>query len=188
MKQTWAFALVLLIATSGCLHWEKRGDALFHRSNGKPEGWPLAAPPMHRLKFPEINLGKTGRTVVRVRDLPAPMFPDFAEFDVPDGEDRFWEFNQTWRRLVLIVTFARTDGTVLHSTRLPFSQWQEGSGPGKRSDRAIYFRISPWDSTGSRLGKEPPSETSYDFIVDVLEPSPRAGDRMRVSTFRHVGR
>jgi hypothetical protein len=171
-----AFLLLVLLA-SGCTTWTKKGDVTV--SDGKQHWGILMAPPAYYAKFPRVRIGVVGSTTIRARDLPAPIFPEYAHLDVPETEDRGWVKGQPWRVATIRFTFRSVDGAILSSKTVALEDWQGGSEPGRSSStRAIYFRISPWGVPNWVGLPPPPNLVNYDLIVEVLTPSPRPNDSL----------
>jgi hypothetical protein len=179
--------VVALLSCAGCTTWQRKGDVLVYISDGKPHGWPIPMMPAHRIKFPPIDIGTVGRTVVRVRDLPAPLLPSFAQLEVPDAEADFWRPGQPWRSAVFEISFVDTSGTLLHSRVIDLAELNWGSGPGRNgSHRNLTIPVARWSTYG--FGPPPPHVLNYDLIVRVIRPSGRKSDQITLEESWPVGR
>jgi len=165
---------------AGCVTTEKKGDVTLYHSNGVSFAGP--AMPGYGLVFPAVDLGRAGEQVIRVRDLPTPIFPEFGDIDVPKKEDDNYAADQPWRRVRLVITYRTPEGKVFYKRRVDLRDWNGGSSPGKGSSRrSIGVRVSPWD--GLESDAHPLLFLNYDLVVDVVRPSLRATDRMTLDAF-----
>ncbi len=179
--------LLLAVFTGGCVSWTQRGDVLV--SDGKPHWGFLAAQPTYHVKFPSVRVNTVGSTTIRVRDLPVPILPEYADLEVPEAEDRVWEQGQPWRVAVLQFTFRAVDGVTLYTKKVALSDGARGSEPAEsRSKRNIYFRVSPWDRHGWSDLPPPPDLRSYDLVIDVITPSPPGRDLLTIRAWERAPR
>ena len=174
--------LLLTALCGGCVSWSQRGDVLV--SDGKPHWGFLAELPTYHVRFPSIRVSTVTSTTIRVRDLPVPIFPEYAELEIPEAEDRVWEQGQPWRVAVLQFTFRTVDGSTLSCQKVSLSDSARGSQPAdSRSKRKVYFRVSPWDRHGWSGLPPPPELRSYDLVIDVIVPSPPGRDLLTISSW-----
>lgn len=161
--------LLVAVAMCGCTTWTKKGDAFV--SDGKAHWGFMVAPPTYHMRLPAVKIGAVGSTTIRVRDLPKPIFPEYATIEVPYAQSYEWVRDQPWRNAVFQFTFRTTEGATLGTTRVALQDWRGGSLPGDLSTtRKLNFRIAPWSSSAWSGHPEPPDVLNYDLTVDVVVP------------------
>lgn len=179
---------VLIAATlfiAGCATPIKKGDVDLYEHHGHGSIFTGPARPGYVLRFPEVSIGSTNMTVIRVRNLPEPIFPTWADLDVPEEEaNRYsqnYNDNQPWRSAILQIQFKDTDGNAFFTKTLDFSKdWNGNSSPGRsNSHRCISVILSPWDDPPY------PQYLNYDLAIKVIRPSMRSKDKLTFSAFRN---
>lgn len=168
-RRLFFLGLFVIAASCGCMSWTKRGDVLV--SDGKAHwGFPMATNPAYFMRAPAVKIGVIGSTVIRVRDLPQPMLPEYAEIKISGRETSMLMQNPQWRNAVFQFTFRSIDGATLATTRVAMRDWESWERP------AGSFRISPWSTGPFAKLPPPPDLLSYDLVVDVIVPWPRPQD------------
>jgi len=123
--------------------------------------------------------------VIRARNLPVPIFPDWADLKIPKREGDVDRSDQPWRSVLLEIRYLDLDGSLLQHQTVDFSKDWNGNGHEiRRETMRISVPISPWGEVNS---PEPPLVKNYDMKVNVIRPSARATDKLEVKAFRSDG-
>ena len=166
------FTAAIVFSFGGCATPKiRKGDAVFWESRGgffSMSGYCMA--------FPQrISLGFPGRTIIRIRDLPAPIFPHCISLEIPRAEADRYRNTQPWRRAVVKVEFRTIDGEVFFSKDLRFSKGFGSQDITKARTRiAVCFIRSFADERALR------QTTNYDVVVQVMQPSRRRADTIQI--------
>jgi hypothetical protein len=165
--------LFLAVVVSGCATVTRHGDA--NLRDNKNIVWVMN----DALVFPNIPLTRTTTYRYRVRDLPQVIHPHGFYLEVPADEATDLRDDQPWRRCKIRASLSTPDGATFFARTLDLSRdWTGASGSGRNSrHRSLFLFFAPDpDDHDSHL----PEHFSYDFEVQILRPSLRSIDALRV--------
>jgi len=165
--------LLIALATSACATVTRHGDAKLRNNKN------VIFSMMDELVFPDVSIGRVATYRYRVRDLPQVIYPRGFELEVPAEEASDSRYDQPWRRCRIRASLSTPDGATLFARSLDLSKdWNGNSSPGRDSKHRSLFLFF----TGHNYDRSPSYQRhlSYDFEIQVLRPSFRAIDTLRV--------
>ena len=166
------FAAVASIALllSGCtIH--RFGEARIQNNSD------LAGITADAFTLPAVPLGQAGTHTLHVRDLPFAIYPTHLMIALTPAEAALKE-HFPWDDAKVRVDFRATNGQVFFSEEIALREARRGLSPGAAHQLELQFRPAPerpW-----RAPEDMPSYTSYDVVVDVLQPSANKNHRARL--------
>jgi hypothetical protein len=168
------FALLLLaLAMSACATVTRHGDARLRDNRN------VIFVMMDELVFPGVSIGRAATSRYRVRDLPQAIYPRGFDLEVPAEEASVSRHDQPWRRCLIRASLSTPDGETFFSRTLDLSKdWNGNSSPGHNSKhRSLFLSFTGFDYDRS---PSYPKHLSYDLEIQVVHPSLRATDTLRV--------
>jgi len=154
----------------------QHGDAVLVKEHGLS----FLPKPADHLDFPKTSLSKIGTYEYRVENLPQVIYPSGFLLDVPEQEDeRGLPHDHPWKNCVVRASLLDTDGLVLRRRTYHLGRDRSGSSMlGRRS--SIFFRfVDHWRGEDCRI----PQRRSYLLKIEILRPSERATDTLRVDPY-----
>lgn len=160
--------LVIAIASGGwlsaCNSYERYGDARMVY----PHSILFMEAPF--VEYPKIPIGAYGTTSFRVPGNPRIQG---LGLEIPAAEDHSENHDQPWRSTIIRVVLIAGDNKVIYERTIDFAKdWNGGSCPGEHGDHRQIPLMLPHPSL--------PAASFYRFSVEVLQPSKRATDRLRL--------
>jgi len=173
-------ALPFILAFASCATTTKHGDATLIDNSTTFSLSSLGLRLMDGLHFQEVSIGQIHTQTIRVRDLPQPIFPTWAEIEIPKEEQYSFRHDQPWRTTKLKVELKSISGEIFYDRLIDLSRdWNGNSSPGRSADRQIGIEITPWSRRGSTF----PKLTSYDIVIHVTSASLRSTDALNLDTW-----
>lgn len=160
-------------AVAACATVTRHGDATLRDNKN------ILFVTMDELAFPRIPLAHKTTYRYRIRDLPQVIYPQGFYLEVPADEAFSSRHDQPWRGGIIRASLVTPEGAVFFSQTIDLSKdWNGNSSPGRNEKyRSLWLSFG---EPGS-LHKSPlPGHLSYDLTVQILQPSPRGTDSLRV--------
>lgn len=165
--------LALALATSACATVTRHGDARLRDNKN------VVFVVMDELVFPRIPVGQASTHRYRVRALPQAIYPDSFHLEVPVEEASATRNDQPWRQCLIRASLTTPEGVPFFTRTLDLSKDWNGDASAGRNSRRRSLRLV---FTGGNFGRTSPlpRHLSYDLVIQVLRPSSRATDSLRV--------
>jgi hypothetical protein len=168
--------ILALFCLTSCATRSIHGDAVLIDNSKTMSFFPM----VDVLRFPKVSIAERHTRIIRVRNMPQPILPEWAYLDIPREEDDRYSQHQPWRTTHLAILLKTVDGNVFHTNEIYFAcDWNGNSRPGSQGRRKIGFQLTPWwhwDNASM------PKYTSYDVEIRVLTPSQRHSDELDLDT------
>jgi hypothetical protein len=147
-------------------------------------GFSFLPEPADHLDFPKVPLAAPRIYRYRVSALPQVIYPSSFFLEVPLQEDEFGvRHEHAWSRCVVRASLITSAGRVFHSRTYRLGRDRAGSSPGHHGRRAVHFLFTDYSVSGAtRL----PHHLSYVLQIEVLQPSMRPSDVLRIEAFTTV--
>lgn len=142
---------------------EKHGDAVLTKGG---QGFPLHYGGL--LSFPRIPIGSCGTTRFKVPDLPVPIYPSGFDLDVPEAKSFHVPLQSPWQNCLIKASLVDVSGHTFYSRTIDF---KHGIGDG------MFFLFTDYQPDGKTTL---PKYRSYIIEVQVIRPSLRASDRLKI--------
>ena len=168
-------ALPFILVFASCATNTKHGDATLIDNSTT---FSIADRPLDRLTFPEVSIGKIHTQIIRVRDLPQPIFPVSGNITIPKDEQDSSRHDQPWRTTRLKVELKSVSGEIFYDRLIDLSDDGNGNRTSwhKVESRPIRIEITPWGRRSSTC----PKLTSYDIVIHVTSASLRSTDTLNL--------
>lgn len=131
------------------------------------------------LEFPKVTLDERKVVEFHVRDLNlkkdalASVYPESVAIAVPAEEASAMRSDQPWRNVVVRVSVLGEDGATVQESVVDFAEWKGGANAGSHG-ASVTAPLRDY-------GKGRPG-LNYTVRVEVVRPSARKSDRLRVCT------
>ena len=157
------------------------GDAVLVDEHG---GIPLFPAPADHLDFPKTSLSAARTYRYRVVGLPQVIYPSAFLLDVPEQEADFGvRLGHPWSRCVVRASLISPRGVVFHSRTYHLGRDRHGTQERSHGRSTLGFPFTDYSLDGTtRL----PHHLSYTLELQVIRPSTRPSDTLRVDAFTVV--
>jgi hypothetical protein len=170
-------SIPLLTASAAKSH---HGDAVLVDEHG----FSFLPEPADHLDFPAVSLATPRVFRYRVTGLPQVIYPSGFSLEVPQREDEFGiRHEQTWRSCVVRASLITSTGRVFHSRTYRLGRDGAGSSDGHHGRRAVHFPFTDYSVDGAT---QLAHYLSYVLQIEVLRPSLRPSDALRIEAFTTV--
>lgn len=179
-------AILNLFIFIGCVTPTNQGDVKLYKYNGYGTIFNSRIP-CYVIRFPKIRIGSKKEFIIKVRNLPRPIFVDGVDLKVPTNEiNRYgkdYVNNQPWKFVKIQFLFKDMDGNVFFRKNVDFSKdWAGGAVMGRPfAYSRIGVEIFPRDMWSAYDYK------NYDLVIKVINPSKRSTDVITINAVCPIG-
>jgi hypothetical protein len=179
--------VAVCIALTGCSFTTRHGDAKVRHLDARLAGKGRSK----ILTIPEFSISEAGVHRFTVAEISEPMYPDTLFVRVPDDDSRALGggIDPPWVGSLLSMELKDSAGLTFCEVALQLTTPHSFSHRSRRSP----VRTSPnsWYEAHYSLfespnSKRPAPRHSYEVVIHVKTPSPRAGDVARLEGTLHV--
>jgi hypothetical protein len=121
-----------------------------------------------RFYLKSVPLDRVAAHTLHVRDVPFAMYPTHVVIGIMPNEAEIKE-NPPWQDAELRIEFRTPEGKTFFSKDITLRDAQRGIAPGTAHQIELQFR--PAELRAWRAPEDMPNYTSYDVVVNVLQPS-----------------